>query len=184
MKNIGNTLLQESSDCLCEPMLFSMLLLHCFESQSNGLFLTTKHVFPFCKHISFILQCFENLFREIYFKEEEKYTKGLCICSWWKKQFIQQREMPKKAMSGKQANHSFLFSSKTQEWNLFPICRKDSHTAMSDSPHGSRSSEHAGRKFHLPWRGWNRISCDYTLMLTLMSEVNGLMIWCSEDWLS
>ena len=69
MKNSANTPLRESSDCFCEPALFSvLLLLHCFESQSNGLFLTSKH----------ILQCFENLFSEIYFKEKEKYTKGLC----------------------------------------------------------------------------------------------------------
>ena len=78
LKNSANTPLRESSDCFCEPTLFSVLLLHCFESQSNGLFLTSKHMFPFCVQISFILQCFENLFREIYFKEKEKYTKGLC----------------------------------------------------------------------------------------------------------
>ena len=78
VKNSANTLLRESSDCFCEPTLLSVLLLHCFESQSNGLFLTSKHMFPFCVQISFILQCFENLFYEIYFKEKEKYTKGLC----------------------------------------------------------------------------------------------------------
>ena len=77
-ENSANTPLRESSKCFCESMLFSVLLLHCSESQSNGLFLTSKHVFPFCMQISFILQCFENLFRYIYFKEKEKYTKGLC----------------------------------------------------------------------------------------------------------
>ena len=88
---------------------------------------------------------------------EECITKGFVIFSSRKKQFVQQREIPKKAMSPKRADRSFLFSSKTQERNsftaLFPICRKDSQTAMSDSPHGPRSSEHAGRKFHLSWRG-------------------------------
>ena len=75
VKNSANTPLRESSDCFCEPTLISVLLLHCFESQSDGLFLTSKLVFPFCVQISFI-QCFENLFRKIYSKE--KYTKGLC----------------------------------------------------------------------------------------------------------
>ena len=36
-------------------------------------------MFLFCMLISFILQCFENVFCKIYFKENlEKYTKGLC----------------------------------------------------------------------------------------------------------
>ena len=41
--------------------------------------------------------------------------KGFVICSSLKKQFVQQREIPKKAMSGKRADRSFLFSNKTHE---------------------------------------------------------------------
>ena len=117
VKNSANTPLRESSDCFCEPTLFSVLLLHCFESQSNGLFLTSKHVFRFA--------C--SLFHEIYCTSKRKRNtlKGFVIRSSLKKQFVQQREIPKKAMSGKWADHSFLFSNKTHEWNsftaLFPI---------------------------------------------------------------
>ena len=69
VKNSTNMALWESSDCFCEPMLFSVLLLHCFESQSNGLFLTSKHVSILRADQFHITTC------EIYFKE--KYTKGL-----------------------------------------------------------------------------------------------------------
>ena len=183
-----NTPLRESSYCFCEPTLFSVLLLHCFESQSNGLFLTSKRVFRFvCRSVSYysVLKIYLARFTS---RRKRNTLKGFVIRSSWKKQFVQQWEMPKRVMSaGKRADRSFSFSSKMQEWNsftaLFPICRKDSRTAMSDSPHGPRSSKHAGRKYHLQWRGWNRISCDYKLMLTLMSEASGLMIRCS-DWLS
>ena len=83
---------------------------------------------PFWVQISFILQCFENLYREIYSTSKRKRNtlKGFVIRSSLKKQFVQQREIPKKAMSGKRADRSFLFSNKThEEWNsltaLFPI---------------------------------------------------------------
>ena len=81
MKNSANALLRESSDCFCEPTLFSVLLMHCSranQKKKKRLVFTSKHMFPFCVRISFILQCFENLFSEIYFKEKEEYTKGLC----------------------------------------------------------------------------------------------------------
>ena len=138
-----------------------------------------------CRSVSYysVLKIYFAIFIS---KRKRNTLKGFVIRSSWKKQFVQQREMPKRAMSaGKRADRSFSFSSKTQEWNsfaaLFPICRKNSRTAMSDSAHGPRSSGHAGRKFHLPWWGWNRISCDYKLMLTLMSKASGLMIRCSNE---
>ena len=54
-----------------------MLLLHCFESQSKWLVFHVQTRVSVLRADS-VSQCFENLFREIYFKEKEKYTKGLC----------------------------------------------------------------------------------------------------------
>ena len=131
--------------------------MHCFESQSNGLF-------PFCFHVSILLadQFHISVFQNIYFtsltaKRKRNTLKGVVKGSLRKKQFIQQGEMAKKAMSEKWADHSYLRSSKMQERNSFavsfPMCRKYSHIAMSYSPHGPQSSKHTGQKFNLSWRG-------------------------------
>ena len=79
-KNSANTPLRESSDCFVEPTLFSVLLLHCFKSQSNSLFLTSKHVFPFCVQISFILQCFTSKRKRNTLKGFVNTTSG-CACA-------------------------------------------------------------------------------------------------------
>ena len=114
-KKSANTPLRESSDYFCEPTLFSVLLLHCFESQSNGLFLTSKHMFRFeCRSVSYysVLKIYIARFTS---KRKRNTLKGFIICSSLKKQFVQQGEIPKKAMSGKRADRSFLFSNKTYE---------------------------------------------------------------------
>ena len=116
VKNSANMPLRESSYCFCEPTLFSVLLLHCFESQSNGLFLTSKRMFHFvCRSVSYysVLKIYLARFTS---RKKRNTLKGFVIHSSRKKQFVQQRELPKRAMSaGKQADSSFLFSSKTQE---------------------------------------------------------------------
>ena len=58
-----------------------------------------------------------SVFRKIDFvrftaKRKRNTLKGAVKGSLRKKQFVQQREMPKKTMSGKRADHSFLCSSK------------------------------------------------------------------------
>ena len=74
------------------------------------------------KHVSVLCagQFHISVFRTIDFarftaKRKRNTLKGAVKGSLRKKQLVQQREMPKKAMSEKRADHSFLFSSKTHE---------------------------------------------------------------------
>ena len=49
--------------------------------------------------------------------------------------------------------------SKIPSWPCFPSAEKKSPVQLCpDSSRGPWSSEHASRKFHLPWRGWNWIA--------------------------
>ena len=84
-----------------------------------------------CRSVSYysVLQSYLARFTS---KRKRNTLKGFVIRSSRKKQFVQQPEMPKKAMSAKRANRSFLFSSKAQEWNSFTalIVRRSLHKLL------------------------------------------------------
>ena len=95
---------------------------------------------------------------------------------------------PIKWLAFERADHSFLCSSKMQEWNSFvasfPMCRKDSRTAMSCQPSIQRTRRPKFSSFRARMKS-NCMRLVQTLMLTrLMSEASGSMIRCSRGWLS
>ena len=108
-------------------------------------------LYCFWRNTSRVQIRFWKYFARFTSKRKRNTLKGFVIRSSRKKEFAQQREMPKKAISGKRADRSFLCSSKTQEWNsfvaLFPICRKYSRTDMSDSPHGPHPANMPAESF-------------------------------------
>ena len=137
-------------------MVRGVLLCCIFESQSNGFFLTSKHV-SVLRAVSLISQCFENLFCNIYFKEKEKYTKGL------RERFLRRNSLynNEKCQRRRYLDNGQIIASCVQakhrseilSWPCFP-CTEKIHTQLCpDSPRGPRCSEHAGQEFHLPWRG-------------------------------
>ena len=135
------------------------------QSVQMACFLTSKHVL---RADQFHITVFRKLnSRDLLKLMLWNTLKGSVEGSSGKEEFVQQWEMPKKAMSGKGANRNFLCSSKTQEWHswkaaFFPSAEKIPVLLCPDSPR-CRCREHPGWKFHLPWRGWNPISCDYRL---------------------
>ena len=156
-----------SQPCL-DHVVSSVIVLHCFRSQSNSFW--RPNTFLFCMLISFILQCFENVFCKIYFKENlEKYTKGLCErfllkgrnSSYNKKcqrrQCLENRPIIASCVQAKRR-------SEIPSLTCFPSAEKiPVLTALV-----VRCSKHAGRKFHLTWwQGWNQIPL---WLLTLVCE--------------
>ena len=117
-----------SAECCCVALFREPIKWLVFDVQT--------HVSVLCA-VQFHISVFWKIdFTRFTAKRKRSRLKGIVKGSLRKKQFVQQQEMPKKAiMSGKRANHSFSCSSKTLEWNSFaasfPMCRKDSRTAMS-----------------------------------------------------
>ena len=132
------------------------------------------NMFPFCEQsVSYhnVLKIYFAIFTS---KRKRNTLKGSVKGSLGKKQFVQQWEMPKKAISGKWANHiaSCVQAKHRSEilwWPCFPCAEKIPTQLCPDSPCGPRCSEHTGQEFHLPRQGWNWISCDYKL-------------WCWLGW--
>ena len=142
MKNSANTTLRELSNCFLWAHVIQHVVVALFREPIKWLVFDIQTRFHFaCRSVSYdgVLKIYFMIFIS---KRKRNTLKCFVIRSSRKKQFVQQPEMPKKAMSGKRADRSFFFPSKTQEWNsftaLFPICRKDSRTAMSDSPCGHK----------------------------------------------
>ena len=116
--------------------------------------------------ISFILQCFEHLFHKIYFKEKEKYTKGLC------ERFLREENVRQNGMESHKYSVSLLKSFRA---NFFCAVyfRQVYHPALHLTFHQSKKIIILNKHFHYLHIPYNPYNPAYIKALTYTNFVRG-----------